>query len=1318
MPGLKQLQQLNSDLLTLGDEVKIRGARGEKPVIVKIPNTVKDINDADDFLNGLPEISEAELQQAAAAKAEREQQENEFADFMNGDDSSSDDTPSDAPVAKKEAVPDVSDLLISEGDMDLDDLDLSDFEGEPEPEPEPEPEEISIEDMDLSSLLAMPDKEEEPDTFVPDADTFGTSEKQAEETVDVSADSFLSDAPAADLAEAEPVEELAEPSPASFDSSLFDMPEENPAEAEVLPEVNVENLASSLPNVGELNEVEAEPLTAEDIPPVSELGGESFDLEAPAEEIAEPVEAAEEPAAEVEAPVENSIEQTEELPDLGDLSFDEPASVSSETLDIADTSDSGDFDPASINLDDIGDIPSLDETPATDDLGDLSLDETLAENSDASDIPADVSDIPLDTEPAVSDSADNSDTSVDGDFDISSLNIDDIDAPASTDDGLGDLGDLNFDEASSADTDSNSDTTTSNDAETDSALEAFDAINEDFESSDSLSMNDDLPTEFNEIPDVGNMPVEEKAEENPSEELSMDMALPDMDENSSAGGDDLSFDLPDMDDSSDSASSSDDMGDFNLDSLNLDSEQGEMPSPEDSVPEETFDTSAIQDLDFSNEENTDFALGEVNGSEDDDEFYIAGFSDTVTADLSQKPQVDTPDFSKAADASDADKPKNTFTDAEYKRFLANLQEYPLNVRIALEDFVVKNEFTDDAIFAVLEKVLRKAPARQVATELEKLLDISIDVPRDFERRSASEYEQYKKSMEYQLKNRIIPGAILTTAAAIMVFCIYTLVNTFIYKPICAWRLYKEGYALLQDSHYPQSEECFNEALRYNVVKDWFYKYAEGYRDHKQYDRSRMMYRAILQRFDNEKQAGLDWAEMERNDLQNYPEAERILKREVLDYHINDADGITALGDTYLDWADDIDPSKYALAKEQYDLLVQLYGDEDKYVSRQMIYYIRTDDLRQVLSYKDYFMKRGEKNGLTARDKIELSGYLLDKRYGKLRTSEEPLRSSIEDIRKLLEDAIKADSNNPVALYNMGRYFVATKNRVPAQKLLEASLDNFKKQTRRNKKDTYKYINTYRLLGEELAAQKEYITAEELYGKGLKLFEAERESSGFESDENVGRMYADLADLDFYIACDNDAALVNYENAVNNKCDTSSVRYKIGYIQYQNQNYPAALGSFIKSYDSNSSDTHLLLALANTLSKNNDNYVAKGYYERLINVLNANKQKYHIVLPQVREDQADLVDTYMKATNNLGVTLHRIANNNGDSSLNATAIVNLQESLRSWDALTRNQITMVRLEGSNLAEQNIKYMTHPTLQYEPELYTEIPRKLENEKGLGL
>ena len=35
-------------------------------------------------------------------------------------------------------------------------------------------------------------------------------------------------------------------------------------------------------------------------------------------------------------------------------------------------------------------------------------------------------------------------------------------------------------------------------------------------------------------------------------------------------------------------------------------------------------------------------------------------------------------------------------------------------------------------------------------------------------------------------------------------------------------------------------------------------------------------------------------------------------------------------------------------------------------------------------------------------------------------------------------------------------------------------------------------------------------------------------------------------------------------------------------------------------------------------------------------------------------------------------------------MNAKSMVKLQESMRAWDALTRNQKTMVRLGGSNLA----------------------------------
>ena len=760
--------------------------------------------------------------------------------------------------------------------------------------------------------------------------------------------------------------------------------------------------------------------------------------------------------------------------------------------------------------------------------------------------------------------------------------------------------------------------------------------------------------------------------------------MPSLDDQAPASTDELSLDLPSLDD----------------DSADMDF---------------SAEASGIGDLDFSSEadnSDSDFALGDV----DSDDFTIPGFSDTVTANLDKKPVVETLDFSKAQEPADdeSNKPKNTFTDNEYKRFLKNLKDYPLNVRIALEDFVVKNEFTDDAIFGILEKVLRKAPARQVASELEKLLDIQLDVPRDFEKRSVAEYEAYKKSVEYQLKNRIIPGAILTGVAAVLIFCIVTLSKKFIYEPICASILYNQGYELLEDNQYAQSEETFNEALNYKPVKKWFFKYAEGYRRHKQYDRARMMYRAIVQRYDHDKKGALDWAGMECYDLYNYEESERLIKREVLDYYINDRDAVLQLGDVYLEWATDRDPTKFELAKEQYDLLVELYGTDDLINSRQMRYFIRTDNLRMVLGYKEMFMSKGRH--LEPQDRIELSEYILDKRYGVLRPAEKELLSSIEDVRALLEGAVKAAPENPVALYNMARYFVNTNNGKGAAQMMKSAIAQFEKQTRRNKRETYKYINAYRLLGEEMVEEREYITAEELYGKGISIFEKENSTSGFESDENTGHLYSDLADLDYFIAGDNDAALKNYVNAVNNKYDTSSVRYRIGYIQYENHNYPEALGSFIKSQDTSGNDTHLLLALANTLSLSSDNHVAAGYYERLLSQLDSDRQKYAVLLPQVREDQADIVETYMKGSNNLGVTLSRIANLTGNSELNARAIVCLQESLRAWDALTRNQQTMIRLEGSNLAEQNIKYITHPTSDYEPEIYTQIPRTLYGEKGL--
>ncbi|MFA6938234.1 MAG: hypothetical protein WCQ67_08385 [Treponema sp.] len=1213
MPGLNQLKQFNTDILTLGDEQKIRATRGEKAPIFPIPDDIEDRDDSDDFVLGMPQVSEDELAQSEAAALEKEKEANDFSDITD-DKKSSTESNQQTPAASK--LPDVSDLLTPSADEQFGDIDLSAFEEPAKPKEPVKPKEVPIEDLDLDSLLAPSNKTK------PKAEPTQEQKPQTSSSQDVPKKSEAKIKPKADDSELPP--ELQ----ALFENNKHQQkePQKKEEASTDVPDFDFSSLMDSEqtpkfeePNVQDTSNFET-PTAEENIPPKqfessSQENKNTTDEDIPDLESVETLESVDE-----EVPVDK--EQTEPSAKENATKAPEDKQESSST-DIDNENDFN-FDGDSIDLN--ADLPDeLNEEPPV----------TLKKESEAT------------QEEPTDDNKKSEETSKPID-ESSADDIPNIPEPPS----FNDLNDIMKESSSEQPKEESEQSTTSN-----NPLDEFDT-----------SALDNLP----------NFDVEKnEAEETPSK--------------------------------------------------NEEPAVKETPSvsevPEEEPPLEKFDTSSIDAMDFSGDNTTppssnesgatDFELGNI-GSTENDSFAIPGFSDTQTADLNKiKQTVATPDFTGAQINK---KPKNTFTDAEYERFEKNLAEYPLNVRIALEDLIVKNEFTDDAVFQILEKVLRKVSARSLASDLEKMLDITLDVPRDYERRTAEEYNAYKKSVEYQLKNKIIPGAIITAAAAILIYCIYTIFTTFVVTPIMASNLYKKGYNCIQREEYPQSEIEFDKALNYKLIKKWFFKYAAGYREHKQYDRSSKMYKAILQRFNHEKQAGIDWADMEMKDRFNYEEAERILKREVLDFHINDPDALLLLGDNYLEWGTEKDTSKLDLAKEQYSLLLQLYGNKDQnlYLSRMMKYYIRTDNLREVLQYKEHFMPL--KKALNADDLTELSGYLLDKRYGTLSSAEQNLRFNIEDVRDLLERAVKANPENPVSLYNMGRYFVETDNSSAASSYLTSALSSFAKQNIRNKRDTYKYINTYRLLGEQYLNNKEYINAEQTFGDGISLFEKENESSGFASDKNIGKLYSDLGDINYFISGNYDNALDDYTKSIENKNDNASVRYRVGYINYINKDYSNALGSFIRSSETKGEDTHLLLSLANTLSLRNDNYAAQGYYEKLITQLDKEKEIHGVMLPQVREDQEDIVDTYMKAANNLGVTLNRIANATGNSKMNAEAIVNLSVSLRAWDALTRNQETMVRLGGSNLPEQNIKYITQPTSDYTPEIFTEIPRTLNGEKGL--
>ncbi|MCI6954258.1 MAG: tetratricopeptide repeat protein [Spirochaetia bacterium] len=755
------------------------------------------------------------------------------------------------------------------------------------------------------------------------------------------------------------------------------------------------------------------------------------------------------------------------------------------------------------------------------------------------------------------------------------------------------------------------------------------------------------------------------------------------------------FDLPDFDGEEHTGS---DIDNDELAKFTVPDE--DVPNQSDDVTENTgMEDTPIEVFDAPDDP---FAGEDFGDATNFDDFAIPGFSDQAPGTVSAKPKRRASSTEKAE--------KNTLTDKEYEAFLRNLKDYPLNLRIEIEKFIVGDEFKDEVVYDVIQKVIKKVSARHLASHLEKLLDINIPVPREFERRTVAQYEEYKKSAEYQLKNRIIPAAIIGLLSACILFLIFLFAKNFIYIPAKANSIYKEGYALLEAGAYPQSEELFDEASSYQRQTRWFFKYAEGYSNHKQYERARLVYQSGLRYFNHDKKMGLKYAEMELYQLRNYENAENVVRREVLDYYINDKDGMLLLGDIFLEWGSDKDPRKLDEAYEVYSDIISLYGQKDPYLARLLRYYIRTDDLRNVLQLKDYFYPR--KKSLGGQDLVELSGYLLDKVSGNIAPADEKLLVYIEDVRELLERAVKLAPEIPESTYNMGLYFLNSKNYIPAKEWLLLSLDAFEKYPFRTKARVLNHINAYRLLGDIGMENEEYIEAEEFYRKGISLFEEET-AAGLQGNKNVGKLYASLGDLCYFITGDFDEALKSYKVSVDTDNDTASIRYKMGYIYYTQKEYTEAVDAFIKTVEEKPNDTHALLALGNTLSIRGDNYAAQGYYERLMVLLENQRVRYNIMLPQVNEVHGDIVNVYLMASNNLGVTQYRLAQQIGDSSLNGEALANFTASLRAWDALTRNPETMVRLPGSNLAERNIAYMTAPLSEYEPAIYMEIPVMLEGE-----
>ena len=752
--------------------------------------------------------------------------------------------------------------------------------------------------------------------------------------------------------------------------------------------------------------------------------------------------------------------------------------------------------------------------------------------------------------------------------------------------------------------------------------------------------------------------------------------------------------------------------------------------PEEIEGEPSQESPAVDSFDTFNIEG-DAGLGtdlDLNVSESDSGSAFGGLEDFNLAGLDGQmfgsavkmtPQTAPAAKGKRREAAKASvlKPEEieeiNLSEEQYNKLLASINSYPLNLRLAIEE-IIAEQVIEPALLSALIKLLISGGSPQEAASLAgKILGRTIPIPRGFEKKTGEDLEEEQAGFPYIFVHKFLPVAAVFLMALLFAASLAFLIHQFIYLPIHAESIYRTGLERIKDGEYERAKDRFDQAFRIHRVKNWFYRYAEAFRDERQYIDAEEKYDELLRWYPRDKKGALDYAAMETN-LKNYPKAEKILRSNIMDYNVNDRDGLLALGDNYLAWGEE-DPARYEDARHAYARLLERYGWTDPIVERMLLYFIRTDNLAEVIPLQEYF-DEAFKRKIDPRTVAELGGYLLDKRLEEPDGVPDENISRIQGLRNLLLRAVRVGPALPEAHYHLARYYHDFGNRDEERATLERALGVFDNAPEESSRRIGRRIDTERRMAELLTNSREFFKAEEHLVKGIGIFEDALRRQRLSAAPEFGRLYADMGDLEYFTKSgDMETSLDFYRRAEQNGWAPPEMRYRMGAAHYLLGEWEDALERFFDVSEEMPLNRRLLHALGNTSYKRGNFYAAQGYFSRLLDLLEAERARFPALTPNDRPDHRELAERLMVAGNNLGAAMEALTQRTGNPAYRAGALGLYAESSRAWDALTRDPVTMIRsgagelsTPGINLAYLNSRNLLYPQTGYEPELYLRIDK----------
>ena len=684
----------------------------------------------------------------------------------------------------------------------------------------------------------------------------------------------------------------------------------------------------------------------------------------------------------------------------------------------------------------------------------------------------------------------------------------------------------------------------------------------------------------------------------------------------------------------------------------------------------------------------------------------------------EEPSINIPAGAAEVIAAVAEEEEFSLSDEEFEEFKKLLSDLPLNLRRAIEEVIGGNKASDEDQIKLIRYLLAGEKLTTIASFTGKLLGRPLKVPKGYEKRTGLAYEAEKETLAYVLREKILPIVRLALASALATAVLFYGAYSYIYRPLYARSLFRQGYALIEEDRYREGNGYFDRAYRIWGDKEWYFRYADLFVKKKQYALAQAKYEELLAQYadyihprtkiwterrkDSYFERGiLAYGDLESRVLENYEKAEKILKK-LLQVDLYHWKGLLSLGDNYIRWAE-IDPEKYQDARKTFGTLLQRYGDKDTILFRFLELFILTDEFEEVNRLKEYFEKK-EKLEIDVERYAMLGGYLIDK--GKM-----------EDVQNILGRAIKGNPQAAEVHYQFARLFRATGKARDERIALDRTLSLYQEketQAGLTRKELWKLIDTFRRDGEYRLTRGEVLDAERSFQEGIRRYEDALKTGLLKANPTLGLLYVGLGNLYYYEGMKFQEALDQYTKAEASFIQDPEVSYRKGYIQYSFGNYEQAIFEFLKTESRYPEDRNVLFALATALYQRNNYAAASGYYRYLVEKLTSDRSKIRFLEPHIKPEDSALVLNLMKTYNNLGVTLKRLGDRTRRPDLSSEALVYLTDAIELYENYSRDRETKVRGETKNLAYLNMRKILNPASPYDLQIYSSIPLDLRNQE----